>query len=299
MKNFIIFLSIIVNIFIFLPVFSQETITITTYYPAPFGIYEELRSKRVAIGDNYVNSNYCWGTGCTNQVSPEVDLAVEGSTTIGTFQRRNTLSYPSLYVNGFIMTGTDSASNAIPGFIHGTASSDPTNFDEELVIGIGGYDRNNDGAINKLDNGDNRSKIWIGPEPDDGGLGQIVLDAKTVYVQHANLGVGTDDPKAKLDVNGEVKIKSSGLSCNGDTKGAMRYYNNEIQFCHNNRWQAVGHSIACDFEGVWIYWDDKADGNDFGVVCKSGKVERWCNYPAGAQKGLHPNVYDCNCSGCL
>jgi hypothetical protein len=34
------------------PVFAQETLTITTYYPAPFGVYQEMRVHgRMAIGD--------------------------------------------------------------------------------------------------------------------------------------------------------------------------------------------------------------------------------------------------------
>lgn len=32
---------------------AQEQITITTYYPAPFGIYRELRADQMAIGSNY------------------------------------------------------------------------------------------------------------------------------------------------------------------------------------------------------------------------------------------------------
>ena len=30
--------------------FCQETITITTYYPAPFGVYEDLFTERLGVG---------------------------------------------------------------------------------------------------------------------------------------------------------------------------------------------------------------------------------------------------------
>ena len=40
---------------------AQETLTLTTYYPAPYGVYVELRSKRMAIGNNYFDpSAYPW-----------------------------------------------------------------------------------------------------------------------------------------------------------------------------------------------------------------------------------------------
>ncbi len=58
-----------------------ETITITTYYPAPFGVYKELRAKRMAIGDNYYDaSGYAWGV----NIDSNADLVVEGNVGIGT-----------------------------------------------------------------------------------------------------------------------------------------------------------------------------------------------------------------------
>lgn len=36
---------------------AQEQVTITTYYPAPYGIYKELRADQLAVGSAYRNSN--------------------------------------------------------------------------------------------------------------------------------------------------------------------------------------------------------------------------------------------------
>ena len=33
---------------------EEETLTIATYYPAPYGIYNEMRAKKMAVGDNYL-----------------------------------------------------------------------------------------------------------------------------------------------------------------------------------------------------------------------------------------------------
>jgi len=63
---------------------QQESITITTYYPSPYGSYGELRAQRMAIGTNYFGSNYCWSPeSCTYTIS-NADLVVEGHVGIGT-----------------------------------------------------------------------------------------------------------------------------------------------------------------------------------------------------------------------
>jgi hypothetical protein len=62
----------------------QEDITLTTYYPSPHGVYQELRSKRMAIGDNYINSNYGWSSTAANPIDADADLVVEGNIGVGT-----------------------------------------------------------------------------------------------------------------------------------------------------------------------------------------------------------------------
>ncbi|MFH1414107.1 MAG: tail fiber domain-containing protein [Candidatus Omnitrophota bacterium] len=65
--------------------YAQDTLTITTYYPSPYGSYRELRAQRMAIGDDYIKgSEYCWEGTCTNTINPNADLVVEGSVGIGT-----------------------------------------------------------------------------------------------------------------------------------------------------------------------------------------------------------------------
>jgi hypothetical protein len=72
---------------------QQESITITTYYPAPYGVYKELRAQHMAIGGDYYDpSQYCWPPNtCANQiVDPDnndtVDLVVQGRVGIGNTQ---------------------------------------------------------------------------------------------------------------------------------------------------------------------------------------------------------------------
>ena len=55
---------------------AQEQVTITTYYPAPYGVYNELRSKRMAIGDTYYNP--------ASTTVPASSLIVENAIGVGT-----------------------------------------------------------------------------------------------------------------------------------------------------------------------------------------------------------------------
>lgn len=94
--------------------FSQETLTITTYYPAPFGVYQELRARRIAIGDNYHTSAFCWPPevcAAANQFDANADLAVEGNVGIGTTSPRGNLE-----VNNTIMlTPTVNPNSSLEG----------------------------------------------------------------------------------------------------------------------------------------------------------------------------------------
>jgi hypothetical protein len=78
------YLTLSVFVLSFLPflAYPQETLTITTYYPSPYGSYRELRATRMAIGDNYINGgSYSWDSGTINA---NADLVVEGNVGIGT-----------------------------------------------------------------------------------------------------------------------------------------------------------------------------------------------------------------------
>jgi len=83
----IVCISVLVTIFVFPALLlADDTLTITTYYPSPYGVYNEMRSKRIAIGDDYIDHTaYCWETGdCTTTINTNADLVVEGNVGIGT-----------------------------------------------------------------------------------------------------------------------------------------------------------------------------------------------------------------------
>ncbi|MFA5199168.1 MAG: tail fiber domain-containing protein [Candidatus Omnitrophota bacterium] len=74
-------------LFLFPVMLLAEEITITSYYPSPYGIYNELRAKKMAIGDDYIDSgDYTWESadGDGGEVDLNADLVVKGNVGIGT-----------------------------------------------------------------------------------------------------------------------------------------------------------------------------------------------------------------------
>jgi len=101
---------------------SDETLTITTYYPSPYGVYNEMRSKRIAIGDNYINNaDYTWELtdGDGGEVDYLADLVVEGNVGIGTVTPAEKME-----VSGNIKLSGASATYKITNVANPTANQD-------------------------------------------------------------------------------------------------------------------------------------------------------------------------------
>lgn len=76
--------TIVVTLFFILGLFSlsfsQEQITITTYYPSPYGSYRELRANRLTVDPNRpmptVDGALAWGSG-RGVLSPDQGSSIE------------------------------------------------------------------------------------------------------------------------------------------------------------------------------------------------------------------------------
>ncbi len=62
-----------------------------------------------------------------------------------------------------------------------------------------------------------------------------------VFFVGGRVGIGNNDPKATLDVSGEVKIGTSVLPCIPEIRGSVRFDNtlSQLQFCDGTTWRSV------------------------------------------------------------
>jgi hypothetical protein len=121
--------------------YAQEQITITTYYPSPYGSYRELRSQRMAIGTNYIDgATYCWGAGCGTNVIPDAaSLVVEGNVGIGTTAPNAKLEIKGFGSTDFIRlyaTTSYPVISSLNNLSIKTATNGPTLFLSGLANGI-------------------------------------------------------------------------------------------------------------------------------------------------------------------
>jgi hypothetical protein len=60
---------------------TQEEMIISTYLPPPVAAYEQLRTRNLAIGDQFIDnlSLYCWAGGCANVIDANARLVIAGN----------------------------------------------------------------------------------------------------------------------------------------------------------------------------------------------------------------------------
>jgi len=80
--------GLIIAIVLIAGIVFADQMTFSTYYPAPFGVYREMRIMRAAIGETYHKAgDYPWnetGLGGPGEIDEWVDLLVEGHVGLGT-----------------------------------------------------------------------------------------------------------------------------------------------------------------------------------------------------------------------
>lgn len=65
-------------------------------------------------------------------------------------------------------------------------------------------------------------------------------DGAGLVTTTVDVGVGSLSPAARLDVAGEAKIGTTGLTCDGTTAGALRWTGTEFQGCDGTAWGSLG-----------------------------------------------------------
>ncbi|MDD5154888.1 MAG: tail fiber domain-containing protein [Candidatus Omnitrophica bacterium] len=177
---------------------ADESITVTTYYPSPYGVYREMRAQRMAVGDNYVSgSSYCWGGTCTNTIDTDADLVVEGNVGIGTVTPGAKLSV----VGGDVIVGGTSRQASLA-----TGTSLFELQDHYLALySPGAPDQEKSWGIQASSAGQFLFQTY--PQGKGTIANWMVVDrtgttVDTVSFPSGNVGIGMSSPAAKLHVAG-------------------------------------------------------------------------------------------------
>lgn len=228
-----------------------EEFTLTTYYPAPYGVYREMRSQKIAIGDNYYNAGtYAWGS----QISKDADLVVEGEVGIGTPKPEHTLDIKSP-TNTYIRVS--STGSYFSGIYFGTDN------DNDWIIGS-----------------DNNAQDQLRFRNLDGDAYDVI-----VVKQNGDVGIGATNPGAKLEVDGNIIASTPSADNHVATRGWVLAQSGGgciMTYCSCRKW---GKSCGCTpancpsgftDKGVNGMWQVGDSAPITGVGMRVYNNARWC-----------------------
>ncbi len=217
----------VLTLLLTLTTLAQETITLSTYYPSPFGIYNRLATNSFGVGDNNSSGGIEAGDSPDPAVAgQEGDVWIAGDIGIGT-----TNPEARVHISGdspISMIEATQANQAAHLYLR-----TPTAI-WQLEADSGGIDegfRIDESTTSMGDSGTTRFVIRNG----------------------GRVGIGTRNPRARLDVDGGIRVgqvdatgsgagNCAASGCSADNAGTLRYCNNKIQFCKGSTssWEQTG-----------------------------------------------------------
>lgn len=186
MKKIFLVFSFFANLNIFAASsYAQEQITITTYYPAPVGVYSELRAQRIAIGSSWFDPTIAiWEPAGGWNVNQDTDLIVQGRAGFG-------INNPGDVPVQAYRPGIAGNQSTVMCLGAGTGFGRPVlQFSSGTGVGnTTGMSIEYDGRINQ--------KMYINSAAD---IPRLTIETA------GNVGIGTTDPNAMLDVQGDTNL---------------------------------------------------------------------------------------------
>jgi hypothetical protein len=305
MRNIFIFsLILILAVGFISPAFCQETITITTYYPAPVGSYQTLQLYPTAAGATpnctlAANEGTMYYDNTTNQLAicRETAPGVYGVSSTSGFWLQNTAFVPSVIHTQDntwrVGIGTNVPAGASRLTLESGNVSVPLAFRETPLTSPGFVGPT---ITPTIDGGglwgvalDNRSLRFVMNRSAAGNFSAFLTPLSFSYVDpmtgpEARVSIGsTAIPQATLDVAGGVKIGNTNI-CNASAAGTLRYNAGQLQICNGTGWSNVTGSVSSGLKFGGIY-------AKVGVtLCKfPNPATGTCACPAGYTAGFFGN----------
>ena len=246
---------------------QQESITITTYYPSPYGSYKELRAQRIAIGDDYIKGDrYCWWPeSCITTIDVNADLVVQGNVGIGT-TNPTTIFHVS---SGEVLTQMRIDNTVVP--VQGRIAAGSSGGINRMIIGtLTAHDL-------AFSPGNATTMTLKGDGTGNVGIGTTGPNRLLTITGPNNDGVGNDYSQLVINATGTYPNNIAGIALNPNTsvQSHIRFLENgtpKVQIRFNN-------GSTADNKLKIYSWTTSSDFVTFDAA--SGNVGIGTTSPAG------------------
>ncbi|MDD5465344.1 MAG: hypothetical protein PHP73_03270, partial [Candidatus Omnitrophica bacterium] len=181
-------------------VLAAEEITITTYYPSPYGLYNQLQTSTLGVGDNNGNSVLDSGD-VPNPATNPGDVWIKGKVGIGTTGPTTRLDISGdTHISGGLGLGPGTPWGSQGIYLDSGSQATPIFWDNRVNTGFSIYQNQNGNTLYFRSSGGGGIETWKWVSA---GLGDLMTIGPNI-VMNRNVGIGTPTPGAKLDVNGNI-----------------------------------------------------------------------------------------------
>ncbi len=113
-----------------------------------------------------------------------------------------------------------------------------------------------------------------------GSYAELTTTSNTyLATESGNVGVGTTNPQAKLEVTGGVKMGQDTAICDGSKEGTMRYNTTgaRMEYCDGSSWQQMGIA-STGLYGLCQIRNAGIEGGDCISICEAKKYPATCDF---------------------